>query len=79
MKPKLIPGIYNYCDRWCERCTFTSRCQSYTRTSELSTEQLDSANKTFWSYLSANLENAIELLCIAAIERGIEPDKLRHC
>jgi hypothetical protein len=21
-----IPGIYNYCDRWCETCAFTSRC-----------------------------------------------------
>ena len=21
--PKYIPGIYNYCDRWCERCPFT--------------------------------------------------------
>ena len=24
--PKYIPGIYNYCDRWCERCPFTSQC-----------------------------------------------------
>jgi hypothetical protein len=24
--PKYIPGICNYCDRWCERCPFTSRC-----------------------------------------------------
>jgi hypothetical protein len=22
----LIPAIYNYCDRWCERCRFTTRC-----------------------------------------------------
>jgi hypothetical protein len=21
-----IPGIYNYCDRWCERCPFADRC-----------------------------------------------------
>jgi hypothetical protein len=21
---KYIPGIYNYCDRWCERCTMTA-------------------------------------------------------
>lgn len=27
--PDLIPGIYNYCDSWCERCTLTSRCRSY--------------------------------------------------
>jgi hypothetical protein len=28
-KPEWIPGIYNYCDRWCERCAFTSRCRSF--------------------------------------------------
>lgn len=25
----LISGIYNYCDRWCERCHFTERCNLY--------------------------------------------------
>lgn len=25
----LISGIYNYCDRWCERCLFTERCSVY--------------------------------------------------
>src|SRR5918994_2126961 len=24
-----IIGIFNYCDRWCERCTFTDRCLQY--------------------------------------------------
>ena len=24
-----IPGIYNYCDRWCERCTMTTKCRQY--------------------------------------------------
>ncbi|MEZ0485943.1 hypothetical protein [Fibrella aquatica] len=28
-RPELIPGIYNYCDSWCERCSLTSRCRSY--------------------------------------------------
>ena len=28
-RPELIPGIYNYCDSWCERCAFTTRCRSY--------------------------------------------------
>lgn len=27
--PKFISGIYNYCDRWCERCAFTDRCLNY--------------------------------------------------
>ena len=24
-----IPGIYNYCDRWCERCLYTDRCRTF--------------------------------------------------
>jgi hypothetical protein len=28
----LIPGIYNYCDRRCDRCAFTSRCFHYLET-----------------------------------------------
>ncbi len=31
MERNNIPGIYNYCDRWCERCKFTSRCAVYER------------------------------------------------
>jgi hypothetical protein len=27
--PEFIPGIYNYCDRWCERCPFTQRCMNF--------------------------------------------------
>lgn len=26
---KYIEGIFNYCDRWCEKCPFTSRCCSF--------------------------------------------------
>lgn len=31
MERRNIPGIYNYCDRWCERCPFTSRCAVFER------------------------------------------------
>jgi hypothetical protein len=27
----LIPGIHEYCDRWCDRCPATSRCEIYYR------------------------------------------------
>jgi hypothetical protein len=26
---RFISVIYNYCDRWCERCAFTGRCLTY--------------------------------------------------
>ena len=25
----MIPGVYNYCDRWCERCPFSRRCRVF--------------------------------------------------
>lgn len=28
---KFISRIHNYCDRWCERCAFTSLCQVFAR------------------------------------------------
>ena len=30
-----IVGIYNYCDRWCETCAFTSRCRAFADHAEL--------------------------------------------
>jgi hypothetical protein len=26
---QFIPGVYNHCDRWCERCRFQRQCRSY--------------------------------------------------
>ncbi len=28
-KEHYISGVYNYCDRWCERCSFTGRCLNF--------------------------------------------------
>ena len=30
-----IVGIFNYCDRWCERCAFTSRCRWFADSAEI--------------------------------------------
>ena len=29
-----ISGIYNYCDRWCEKCTYTNRCLLFKQVAE---------------------------------------------
>jgi hypothetical protein len=26
---RFVSGIYNYCDRWCERCPVTAKCYLY--------------------------------------------------
>lgn len=30
-----IRGIYNYCDKWCERCEFTKRCRTFAMEAEI--------------------------------------------
>ncbi len=75
MKEKFIAGIYNYCDRWCERCTFTSRCRNYESTSNLSPEQLDISNKAFWDNISSNFQEAFRLLQKAGEKHGIDLSK----
>lgn len=72
--PKNIPGIYNYCDRWCERCQFTSRCLNYDNTEErfADPESRDRDNKKFWDKLSENFRLTMELIRDAAAEQGID-------
>ena len=34
-----IVGIFNYCDRWCERCPLTSRCRVFVTLAEIDFEE----------------------------------------
>ena len=74
--PDFIPGIYNYCDRWCERCAFTSRCMNYAMGQELSSKQQESdeMNASFWESISDMFEMTMSLLYDLAQERGIDLD-----
>jgi hypothetical protein len=64
--PDLIPGIYNYCDRWCERCPLTSRCLVYTTESDPTdnndTLNHDVRNAAFWKTLSETLAEVRQLI-----------------
>jgi hypothetical protein len=72
--PRFISGIYNYCDRWCERCPFTSRCMNYA----LSEEEFDSAeskdmnNQAFWDKLHGVFQVTLEMVKESAEEMGID-------
>lgn len=72
MRNQNIEGIHNYCDRWCERCTFTSRCAVYEDESGLSPEELDMTNKAFWQRIGDNFAKAQEFLQKAADEVGVD-------
>jgi hypothetical protein len=71
--PTLISGIYNYCDRWCERCPFTSRCLSYKSSCEDDDPDVnDMNNKMFWDKISDNSKLAMEMILGHAEEHGID-------
>ena len=74
--PAFISGIYNYCDRWCERCAFTSRCLLY------ATEQADPdandpelrdiTNEKFWLKLRDIFTDTATLISEWAAETGVD-------
>ena len=55
--PDFIPGIYNYCDRWCEHCPFTLRCMVYAMEKETFPDQQsrDINNKEFWHRIQQSI------------------------
>ena len=75
---RFISGIYNYCDRWCERCPRTSRCLNFSISKEefSDPEAWDIQNEAFWKKLSETLGETLELLRESAREWGIEFETL---
>ncbi len=84
--PDLISGIYNYCDRWCERCPLTSRCLVYATEQEDndSAESRDIHNEAFWKKLGSIFQETREMIDDWAKEAGVDltqpgpEDEARH-
>lgn len=73
--PRFISGIYNYCDRWCERCQLSHRCLNY------ATEKADDdddpagrdlANEKFWKKLDGIFRDTSEMIREDATALGID-------
>ncbi len=64
-----IPGIYNYCDRWCERCIYTDKCRLFATeniikediTKKKEQEQSIERNKSFWNRIHKIIEEVEDL------------------
>lgn len=69
-----ISGIYNYCDRWCERCPQTSRCLNYSIAADefVDPETRDVSNDAFWKKLSGIFEDTVALLRERAAAEGLD-------
>lgn len=71
-----IPGIYNYCDRWCERCSFTDQCYSYQQELKSDFDAEDSTPEGLAEYVGDQLQSVMEMLYEQAESMGIDLDDL---
>lgn len=77
--PDFIAGIHNYCDRWCERCTHTSKCMVFA----MEQKSFDDAgtrdinNEKFWTEITSSLQAATELLEEMAEDIDLDFDNVR--
>lgn len=61
---RYIPGIFNYCDYWCERCAFTRRCRNFAMGQEQEREDGDAkegddvTRQDFWNRLAGELRDS---------------------
>ncbi len=77
--PNLISGIYNYCDRWCERCTKTDRCSVFLTTPKMDPENFPDEESYFdavFQSLHDSFLISMELLQRSATEKGIDLDDI---
>lgn len=67
-----IPGIHNYCDRWCEKCAFSKRCAVFAEHQNDQQYESDVKSKLFWDKLSENFTKAKSKLEQIADQAGID-------
>ena len=72
--PRLIPGIYNYCDGRCPRCPFTQRCLTYLDTQELKASAAD--DRPVAEVVGESLQRTLEMIAEAARRGGVDLDAL---
>lgn len=78
-----IPGIYNFCDRWCEKCSRRENCLSYAMGKKLEEklgldpeDNVLRKNENVWVYLKSIFDSTYEILRELADERGIEMEDI---
>jgi len=73
-----IPGIYNYCDRWCEKCEQQLRCMSFVMGKKIEEKggfnferEGHREDESIWARLKEVFESTYEVLHELAEERGL--------
>jgi len=71
--PRFITGIFNYCDRRCEKCAFTMKCRLY---ADEQRDQQDHPGDDWSARVQRSLERTIEMLKRWCKREGIDFDTL---
>lgn len=66
-----IPGIYIYCNRWCEMCPFTIKCEAFAADKSFQNAEHDEKMKKFWHDLESGIGKNEENIIGLAAEKGI--------
>ncbi|PRY90902.1 hypothetical protein [Mongoliibacter ruber] len=71
-----IIGIFNWCDRWCERCIFTDRCTLFAKEQERKDDYEDpDSPEALMEMFKDSLAESLEALGELAEEMGIDPEE----
>lgn len=74
-----IPGIFNFCNRWCERCRFTNRCTTFQFEKELGFDNKETDMEDTLEDVGTIFATTLSMLKNKAMEFGIEiPDKVEE-
>ena len=78
-----IPGIYNYCDRWCEKCEQQLRCMSFVMGKKIEEKggfnferEGHREDESIWARLKEVFESTYEVLHELAEERGLNVEDI---
>ena len=69
-----ISGIFNYCDKWCERCALSSRCMVFRAEAESGrlNNKPQEINEELWREISDMLNTVLENLKKLMKDRGLD-------
>ncbi|MBL4753011.1 MAG: hypothetical protein JKY52_05340 [Flavobacteriales bacterium] len=73
-----IAGVYNYCDRWCERCRFAMQCRVYDGISDENGNIKELTIEETLEEVSGSFKKTFEMLYDWAQEAGIDLDELSN-
>jgi hypothetical protein len=72
-KAPLISGVYNYCNRWCERCPFTDRCLVFRDTRD---EDPPRDAGSLARRVRASLQRALEVIRVLARREPVDSEAI---